>query len=218
MSTIWILASIILHQNCQLLGRKSTCQRQKTFCVAEPKYVSNNFLTVKTIGLIEHKVNVQGCEITIVDVGGQRSERKKWKQAFENTNVLVYVVAISDFDQTCYEDSTTNRMQESLLLFHETTRSPWFKNSSIIIVFNKIDLFREKVRKSDIREAFPEYGGGRDYANAIEFITKKFTSQLEEKTADIIYTTATDKESIISGWEKMKELVINHINKNTSSQ
>jgi hypothetical protein len=83
-------------------------------------------------------------------------------------------------------------------------------------VFNKIDLFREKVRKSDIREAFPEYGGGRDYANAIEFITKKFTSQLEDKTADIIYTTATDKESIISGWEKMKELVINHIN--TSSQ
>ena len=38
------------------------------------------------------------------DVGGQRSERKKWIHCFENVNCLLFVVAISAYDQCRVED------------------------------------------------------------------------------------------------------------------
>jgi hypothetical protein len=38
------------------------------------------------------------------DVGGQRSERKKWIHCFENVNCLLFLVAISGYDQCLLED------------------------------------------------------------------------------------------------------------------
>jgi hypothetical protein len=38
------------------------------------------------------------------DVGGQRSERKKWIHCFENVNALLFLVAISGYDQCLAED------------------------------------------------------------------------------------------------------------------
>jgi len=38
------------------------------------------------------------------DVGGQRSERKKWIHCFENVNALMFLVAISGYDQCLAED------------------------------------------------------------------------------------------------------------------
>ena len=38
------------------------------------------------------------------DVGGQRSERKKWIHCFEAVNCLLFLVAISGYDQCLVED------------------------------------------------------------------------------------------------------------------
>lgn len=38
------------------------------------------------------------------DVGGQRSERKKWIHCFENVHCLLFLVAISGYDQCLVED------------------------------------------------------------------------------------------------------------------
>jgi guanine nucleotide-binding protein subunit alpha, other len=38
------------------------------------------------------------------DVGGQRSERKKWIHCFEGVNALLFLVAISGYDQCLAED------------------------------------------------------------------------------------------------------------------
>lgn len=40
------------------------------------------------------------------DVGGQRSERKKWIHCFENVTAIVFLVAISEYDQVLVEDET----------------------------------------------------------------------------------------------------------------
>jgi hypothetical protein len=41
----------------------------------------------------------------LCDVGGQRSERKKWIHCFENVNCVLFCVALSAYDQTLREDS-----------------------------------------------------------------------------------------------------------------
>ncbi len=43
------------------------------------------------------------------DVGGQRSERKKWEHCFEDVHVVLFLVAISGYDQALVEDQNTVR-------------------------------------------------------------------------------------------------------------
>lgn len=39
-----------------------------------------------------------------MDVGGQRSERKKWIHCFENVIALIYLASLSEYDQ-CLEEN-----------------------------------------------------------------------------------------------------------------
>lgn len=49
----------------------------------------------------------------LFDVGGQRSERKKWIHCFEDVTAIIFCVAMSEYDQVLHEDETT----VSMLLF-----------------------------------------------------------------------------------------------------
>jgi len=101
-----------------------------------------------------------GRRCRVIDVGGQRNERKKWIHCFQGVTALIFCTSLSEFDQVrpaaaytpslspllpfaserfhshppmpshafsvslsgtqvLVEDETTNRMQESLLLFEE---------------------------------------------------------------------------------------------------
>jgi hypothetical protein len=39
------------------------------------------------------------CARRLVDVGGQRNERKKWIHCFEKVTAIVFVVSLNEFDQ-----------------------------------------------------------------------------------------------------------------------
>jgi guanine nucleotide-binding protein subunit alpha len=93
------------------------------------------------------------------DVGGQRSERKKWIHCFENVTTILFLVAISEYDQLLFEDETVNRMQEALTLFDSICNSRWFLKTSIILFLNKIDRFKEKLPASPMKNYFPDYEG-----------------------------------------------------------
>jgi len=97
------------------------------------------------------------------DVGGQRSERKKWIHCFENVTTILFLVAISEYDQLLFEDETVNRMQEALTLFDSICNSRWFVKTSIILFLNKIDRFKEKLPVSPMQNYFPDYEGMNAY-------------------------------------------------------
>jgi guanine nucleotide-binding protein G(i) subunit alpha len=44
-----------------------------------------------------------GC--SMFDVGGQRSERKKWIHCFEDVTSIIFCVALSEYDQVLLEES-----------------------------------------------------------------------------------------------------------------
>ena len=113
----------------------------------------------------------------MVDVGGQRSERRKWIHCFENVTSVMFLVALSEYDQSLHETADVssfwtvylcltngylqkvNRMQESLHLFVNIIRYPWFSKSSVILFLNKKDLLEEKIMTSHLADYFPEYTG-----------------------------------------------------------
>ena len=64
---------------------------------------------------------------------------------------------MSDYNQTLYEDETTNRMQESEHLFGEMINNVFFRDTPFIVFFNKIDIFKEKMKKAPLTIAYKEY-------------------------------------------------------------
>lgn len=65
---------------------------------------------VKTTGITETTFKVGELTYKLFDVGGQRSERKKWIHCFENVTALVFLVSLSEYDQMLYEDESVVRI------------------------------------------------------------------------------------------------------------
>lgn len=139
----------------------------------------------------------------MMDVGGQRSERNKWIHCFEKVSAVLFVTAISEYDQLTVEEPVANRMDESLALFEEICmysfilrfysifRSRWFKDTPIILFLNKNDLFVEKITQVPITvsPSLAAYDGpAADYDAALEFIKKTFIGKniFEESIAILI--------------------------------
>ncbi|KAG8307224.1 hypothetical protein J6590_026787 [Homalodisca vitripennis] len=121
---------------------------------------------VKTTGIIETHFTFKGLNFKMFDVGGQRSERKKWIHCFEGVTAIIFCVALSGYDLVLAEDEEMNRMIESMKLFDSICNSKWFVETSIILFLNKKDLFEEKITKSPLTICFPEYTVGRPIISA----------------------------------------------------
>ena len=69
---------------------------------------SQNWIFVFTFQIeFEYKSLV----FNMFDVGGQRSQRKKWIHCFDDVDCVLFVSALSEYDQVLLEDSSVNRMQ-----------------------------------------------------------------------------------------------------------
>ncbi|SAL97213.1 hypothetical protein [Absidia glauca] len=153
---------------------------------------------VKTIGITETTFVIDNMTYRMFDVGGQRSERKKWIHCFENVTAIIFLVAISEYDQMLAEDSKVNRLQEAMTLFDSICNSKWFTKTSIILFLNKIDLFAEKLPKSPLANCFPDFTGGDKYELACQFLLQRFVALNTRATKQIYthFTCATDTKQI----------------------
>jgi len=98
---------------------------------------------VRTSGIVTEKYVIDGIEFEMYDVGGQRNERKKWIHCFDDVTAVIFVAALSEYDQALFEDASTNRMIEAVELFGDICNNKVFENSSMILFLNKKDLYEE---------------------------------------------------------------------------
>ena len=61
---------------------------------------------LRTTGITETLFELGQLNYHMFDVGGQRSERKKWVHCFEGVHCLMFVAALSGYDQCLVEDKT----------------------------------------------------------------------------------------------------------------
>ncbi|KAF1805127.1 guanine nucleotide binding protein, alpha subunit [Mucor lusitanicus] len=130
---------------------------------------------LKTTGITEIKfAHEKHTSIHMFDVGGQRSERRKWIHCFEAVSSIIFCVALSEYDQVLLEETRQNRMLESIALFESVVNSRWFLHTSIMLFLNKVDLFKAKVARVPLERYFPDYGGGTDINKAVKYILWRF--------------------------------------------
>lgn len=169
-----------------------------------------------TTGIHDYSFTVNTITLRIVDVGGQKSERRKWIHCFENVTSLIFLASLSEYDQVLEEKDTTNRMQESLALFYTTIHSQWFLNTSIILFLNKTDILTDKIKTSDLQKYFPSFTGRKhDPEDAMKFIRKMYEQQAVNhnnretwKTLYPHFTCATDTNNIRRVFSDVKDTVL----------
>lgn len=93
----------------------------------------------------------------MIDVGGQRSERRKWIGSFDDVTAVVFVSALSGYDLKCFEDEVysldllfqywlliilqdMNRVHESMTLFEAICNNKFFVDTAMILFMNKTVL------------------------------------------------------------------------------
>ncbi|EPE31074.1 P-loop containing nucleoside triphosphate hydrolase [Glarea lozoyensis ATCC 20868] len=163
----------------------------------------------KTTGIYETRFTMGSLSIHMFDVGGQRSERKKWIHCFENVTSIIFCVALSEYDQCLLEESNQNRMMESLVLFDSVVNSRWFMRTSIILFLNKVDLFRQKLGRSPLSNYFPDYSGGNDINRASKYLLWRF-NQVNRAHLNLYphLTQATDTSNIRLVFAAVKETIL----------
>nr|BAA93630.1 G protein alpha subunit [Halocynthia roretzi] len=169
---------------------------------------------VKTTGIIETTFQYKNLNFTLIDVGGQRSERKKWIHCFQDVTAIIFCVAMSAYDQVLAEDEETNRMIESLKLFQSICNNPFFAKTSMILFLNKKDLFEEKIKKSPLNTCFKEYEGENSYADASEHIKEQFEAANKNNCMKEIYThftCATDTGNVRFVFDAVSDVLMRKI-------
>ena len=155
---------------------------------------------VNTTGIVETTFKSGGVIYQLFDVGGQRSERRKWLHCFDDVKAVLFVASLSGYDMTLTEDGATNRMEESLNLFQAICVNKFFRSSSIVLFLNKLDLFTEKVNntKRHLRLYFPKYTGpDNDVSTAKDFIKDQYLAcNISQRDIYPHFTTATDTNNI----------------------
>lgn len=153
---------------------------------------------IKTTGITESEFTIGSSKFRVFDAGGQRSERKKWIHCFEGITAVLFVLAMSEYDQMLFEDERVNRMHESIMLFDTLVNSRWFRDTPFILFLNKMDLFEDKVRRIPIRKYFPDYQGRvGDVEAGISYFENIFLSlNRTDKPIYVRRTCATDSQTM----------------------
>ena len=88
-----------------------------TFCFPQDGFLSIrcNFLLMYLICLLFAKFDLSCYFFRMFDVGGQRSERKKWIHCFEGVTAIIFCVSLSAYDLVLAEDEET----VSTFTFHQ---------------------------------------------------------------------------------------------------
>ncbi|XP_073461598.1 guanine nucleotide-binding protein G(o) subunit alpha isoform X2 [Aquarana catesbeiana] len=165
---------------------------------------------VKTTGIVETHFTFKNLHFRLFDVGGQRSERKKWIHCFEDVTAIIFCVALSGYDQVLHEDETTNRMHESLKLFDSICNNKWFIDTSMILFLNKKDIFKEKISKSPLTICFPEYTGPNLFTEGVAHIQYQYESRNKSQNKEVYThtTCATDTNNIHFVFDAVTDVII----------
>ncbi|NXQ87699.1 GNA14 protein, partial [Nyctibius grandis] len=176
--------------------------------IAMPSFVptQQDILRVRvpTTGIIEYPFDLENIIFRMVDVGGPKVRKKE-------VDPLLFLVALSEYDQVLAECDNENRMEESKALFKTIITYPWFLNSSVILFLNKKDLLEEKIMYSHLISYFPEYTGPKqDVKAARDFILKLYQDQNPDKEKVIYshFTCATDTENIRFVFAAVKDTIL----------
>jgi len=158
-----------------------------------PDFIPNNDDILRarhrTTGELVSRFEDKKNSWSIVDVGGQFSERPKWESVFETShiNAVLYFIALDEYDIANVESNPEHdtKFQLALSVYEEIMNGEHVRDhkSCRIVFLNKLDLFTLKLQQEDRFTDFQNrfgYMGENNVDDCLDFIYKT----IEDKITD----------------------------------
>eukprot|EP00095_Tigriopus_kingsejongensis_P004363 maker-scaffold57_size444674-snap-gene-1.14 protein:Tk04363 transcript:maker-scaffold57_size444674-snap-gene-1.14-mRNA-1 annotation:"guanine nucleotide-binding protein g subunit alpha isoform x3" len=167
---------------------------------------------VKTTTISEITFVFKDLMFCMYDVGGQRTERRKWIHCFDNVTSVFFLAAISAYDQTLEEDPTTNRLRESVKLFDSICNNRWFEETSMVLFLNKTDLFQQKILVNPLSNYFSDFPDTCvDFQDNANYVLKMFLDKNQSpRTIYSHFTCATDTANVNVVFTTVVDIIVMH--------
>jgi len=169
----------------------------------------------RTTGVINQKFTIKKNTFHIMDVGGQKSERKKWIHCFENVTAVIFVASLSCYDEIMFEEEGTNSMVDSLVLFDGICNNVWFEKTAMILFLNKKDLFLEKLKENKPITLCPDFenydGDNSSFEQTTDYIKGAFTAKNKKPDDKSIFThltCATDQGNVEKVFNDVQHIIV----------
>ncbi|KAH9926690.1 guanine nucleotide binding protein, alpha subunit [Fomitopsis serialis] len=191
--------------------------------VTSPRYVPTDEdilrARLKTLGVTEYRFAIKEGTIggitrdwRVFDVGGHRSlvsvalpSLTAWAPYFDDMNAILFLAPISCFDQMLEEDSTVNRLEDSVLLWKTIVSNPLLAKTSIVLFLNKVDIFKAKLEAGiKLSKFILSYGDrSNDYESTSTYLKRKFAQIHKDRSPEprmfyCHFTTVTVSRSLLS--------------------
>jgi len=184
----------------------------------DPAYLMSYMPLEQATSLITQQEDRVFAELKwmLIDVGGQRNERRKWLHCLDDVLCLMWTVGLVEYQQVLYEEPDRVRILESLDLFSKWANNKQFQHMPIMLIFTKLDLFEATYDEERFREVFPRFTGPKNTGQnaAVRFLVKEFKSRLEfrpQSSQVLTYTLdTTDPNDFEDMLHALRALVARH--------
>lgn len=131
------------------------------------------------------------------------------KTILEDLTAILFCADISRYDQFEDDDPEYNKLQNTIRLFENTTKSRFFDDSMIVVFFTKKDLFVDKLANVSLNVCFPEYNGSQDFNEAIEYLKTRFRSKVSAERKVYFQTvSAVNGVELLSAVDHVFDLML----------
>ncbi|KAL5987180.1 hypothetical protein ACLOJK_041177 [Asimina triloba] len=136
-------------------------------------------------------------------------ENCKWLEMFEDVQIILFCVALSDYDQFCDDGdgSPQNKLLASKKLFESIINHPTFEHVEFLLILNKFDMLEQKIERVPLTtcEWFSDFNpvtsrhrssinkdGVSPGLQAFHYIAVKFKRLFKSITGRKLYVSMTD--------------------------
>jgi hypothetical protein len=134
--------------------------------------------TKSTGVILEKNINCGHAMVDLYLTSGQRSERKRWMNFSEDTDLVIWMVNLSNYYKLCYEDNETSRLTEDINTYEKFINDPAFCNTPIFLVLSMFDRYEESLRYHNFSDFCQDYQNEKE--TPLQYIRRKFLQKRSE--------------------------------------